>query len=375
MTESQVKRHFPHEVEQQPDAISSTGREVAKALQDPTLRDMFQAIDRVVWVGSGDCYFVGAAISAFFESQAGVPTTWMEAYDFVHETPAIDEKSLVISFSSSGTSVYAVEALNVSRKVGARTISVANRADSRLESVAEFSLLTKAGDSYTFPTKTTTCALLLAMLLSIEVGKCRKWGAKSQYPDVEKIAESVEKAIECTKEIAPELATGIKESRRVLCVGNGMERSAALIGAAKLIETSHVPTTSCNCEEFLHLHGFGTTPQDVVMVFDDGNLRTQRAIEYAVEQGCFTIVLCAENSEKFPDEAHTVCLPRVCNTVLRLFDYIVSSHVVAAAVSKAKGTNPDIPSGVNLEGVINLLYTDPVDGWNIKAAEGLKDEK
>ena len=371
MTET-IQRHFPNEVHQQPDAIRRTAEATIALLETAEFRQLLDGVQRVVWTGSGDCYFIGSAIASFFEEFAGLPASWIEAYDFVQNTPAIDERSLVIGFSSSGKSVYTVEAITKARRIGARTLAVANKADSRLQEAASASILTHAGDSFTFPTKTSTSALLVGLMLAQHMRTPGGLEAPIMV-DAESIARAMADALGRGDEIAAAYAPGIAAARRTLVVGSGLGRTAAMLGAAKLVETSHVATTACNCEEFLHLQGFGTTAEDAVVVVHDGNRRSELAIEYAVSQGCHTVVV-DHGEANLPEATHVFKLPGSGSDIVDMFASIAALHVLALAVSQEKGTNPDIPAGVDLGYVIGLLYTDPVDGWNDSAAQGLRSE-
>ncbi|MGC4153053.1 MAG: SIS domain-containing protein [Propionicimonas sp.] len=370
MNPNSINRHFPAELQQQPEVIERTAAELEQALP-AGLADVLGTASRIIWTGSGDCYFVGHAICAFFESFAGIPAIAVEAYDFVNATPMLDEHTLVIGFSSSGKSVYAVEAVELARSLGARTLAVSNTVGNRLAEVAEFAISTPAGDSYTFPTKTTTAALVVALVLARLAGAERGWGGDARPPAVSAIAGAVKAAIAAAVERAPSLAGQVNAARRVVVVGSGLGRTAALIGSAKLIETCEIAASSNNCEEFLHLYGFGIREVDAVIVIDDGNLRSRLAADYAIQQGAHTIVVASEAVPEIPSAAHVLPIGPQLDEVTRLFSSIVALHALAAAVSDNRGTNPDIPAGVDLEYVIGLLYTDPVDGWNQEAAKGL----
>lgn len=361
-------RHFPHELAEQPEALERTDAHLATALAGP-VGECLRGVTRVIWVGSGDCYFVGSAIASLMERIAGVPAGWVEAYDFVRATPAIDAGTLVVGFSSSGKSVYTVEAVELARAAGARTIAVTNTEGSRLEEAAEHAVSTQAGRSFSFPTKTTTAALLTGLRMAELLARHRGRPVDG-VPGTDRIVAAVRAALGVAA-ATPSVAGGISAARRVVVVGSGLARTAALIGAAKLIETCEIAASANNCEEFLHLVGFSVREVDAVIVIDDGVLRSRLAAQYAVEQGACTVIVTAT-----PDAAELPAGARVLRSageddITALFADIVVLHQLAADVSANRGTNPDIPSGVDLDYVIGLLYTDPVDGWNTEAARGL----
>jgi glucosamine--fructose-6-phosphate aminotransferase (isomerizing) len=367
MTTSTI-RHFPVEVLEQPEALERTDVYLREALGDD-FRGLLTGIDRVIWTGSGDCYFVGVAVAAFFEGFAGVPTTAIEAYDFVTATPALTSKTLVIGFSSSGKSVYTVEAIELARGRGARTLAITNTSASRLAEVAASALVTQAGRSFSFPSKTTTTAIVVALRLAELTAELR--GKHVSAHRIDDIVEATASALASAAQAAPAIAGRISAARRVVVIGSGIGRTAALIGAAKLIETSGIAASANNSEEFLHLVGFGIQEVDAVVVIDDGNLRSRLAARYAVQQGAFTVVITTDpESDELPSEAHLI-QSSGGHQISRLFADVAALHGLAVAVSANRGTNPDIPYGVDLEYVIELLYTDPVDGWNAESAKGL----
>lgn len=372
MTSKTIVRHFPTELREQPEALLRTAAYLEGAVGEE-LRKTLGSVSRLVWTGSGDCYFVGAAICSFFETYAQIPAVAVEAYDFVQATPAVDEDTLVVGFSSSGKSVYTVAALTLARSRGARTLAISNIADSPLAGAAEFALQSQAGRSFTFPTKTTTSALLIALELARIAGDVRGTDAATSDVSASDIAATVARALELSTEGALSVAGRLNGARRVVVVGSGLSRTAAMIGAAKLIETSDVVASANNCEEYLHLVGFGVREVDVVVVVDDGNLRSRLAAEYAVQQGATTVVVTPFGPDSVPEGAHEVRFADSGDPVGRLFAGIAALHVLAAEVSANRGTNPDIPADVDLDYVIGLLYTEPVDGWNVKAAQGVRD--
>jgi|GEM_PF-820813 len=372
MTSKTIVRHFPTELREQPDALRRTAAYLESAVGD-ALREALVGATRVVWTGSGDCYFVGAAVCSFFEAYAHIPAVAIEAYDFVQATPAVDDRTLVIGFSSSGKSVYTVEAVTLARSRGARTLAIANVDGSPLAQAAELSLQTQAGRSFTFPTKTTTSALLIALELARVAGVLRGHDRTASIMSAADIASTVAEALELATDGARSVAGRLNGARRVVVVGSGLSRTAAMIGAAKLIETSDVVASANNCEEYLHLVGFGVREVDAVVVVDDGNLRSRLAAEYAVQQGATTAVVTPFGADAVPVGAHEVRFADSTDPVGRLFAATAALHVLAAEVSANRGTNPDIPSDVDLDYVIGLLYTEPVDGWNEKAARGVQD--
>jgi glucosamine 6-phosphate synthetase-like amidotransferase/phosphosugar isomerase protein len=161
----------------------------------------------------------------------------------------------------------------------------------------------------------------------------------------------------------------IAKSRHVLYVGSGLNRSGAMIGAAKIVETSRKHVTFSNAEEYLHLFGFAVRENDSVVLLanDRNNDREKLVADYALKQGADVIVVGSEAVVKaFPEE---VLRLQNMSEGLSIWSQYISTiaclHLLASRVSDMSGKNPDIPDHVDVKYVIDLLYTGPVAGWQV----------
>lgn len=363
--------HFPRELREVPAGLRRVVQEQRPAVR-AAAAELARA-NRLIWVGSGDCYFVGHALVAAFESLAHLPAAALEALDAVSAPPRLTADTAVVGFSSSGKSVYAVEALKSAARAGAATVAVVNEEESALAEAADIVLGTRAGRSFTFPTKTTSTALALGVGLAAELGRQRSVLTDAQVDEIwTQIGVDAPDAIEAaqpdTSAEAAAAASVLDQARRIVVVGSGTARTTAMIGAAKFIEASGSAASAHNAEEYLHLVGFGTRPKDAVVLIDDGLERTRLVAQYTTKHDVPTVIVTDAGPTVVESGAHYVHVPSGLGSWARLLADVSVMHALGSAVAEHRGTDPDNRDEVDLAYVINLLYTGAVDGWKGGAA-------
>ena len=134
--------YFPNEMMEQADAIENCMKELTGRLNE--LAKLGKDVERVYIVGSGDCYFIGFAAAHAFRKYAGVEAFGYEAYDFYLLQPKVDEKTMVVLFSSSGKSLYVLKSLEYVSSCNGIAVGVTNHADSPLGKDCTAPLVTAA---------------------------------------------------------------------------------------------------------------------------------------------------------------------------------------------------------------------------------------
>jgi glucosamine 6-phosphate synthetase-like amidotransferase/phosphosugar isomerase protein len=363
---------FPNEIREQAVAIRNTAAHSEKVIKE--IVGDFPDPDQILLLGSGDCYFVGFAAAEGFEKLAGINAKNHEAYDFYVSTPPVHNNSIAIGFSSSGKSIYTIQSLKIASKFGATPVSITNHSDSPLAEASEYQLLTDAGVSYSFPTKTSTSALVNYFLLAVEYGFQGKKITDREYHELrkdisEKLPDVIQLLVEQDDVVFQKPADMIARSRHVLYVGSGLNRSCAMVGAAKIVETSRKHATFSNAEEYLHLFGFAVREHDsvVLVAHDRSNDREKLVVDYALKQKAHVIVIGSEAVQKdFPEEVFWLQnSSESLSTWSQLLASMVCLHLLASQTSNLNGKNPDIPDQVDVKHVIDLLYTGPVAGWQV----------
>ncbi len=133
--EAAKKNGFPHymlkEIHEQPEALRNT---ILPRLRDglPDFEedgipdDLFRNCDKVAIVACGTAMYAGMVGKALMEPLLKIPVSVNIASEYRYESPLIDEHTLVIVISQSGETIDTLAALRLSRKYGAKVLSIVN---------------------------------------------------------------------------------------------------------------------------------------------------------------------------------------------------------------------------------------------------------
>lgn len=363
--------YFPQEVMEQAEVVKNCVTDLKKDCED--LAKKYADIKRVYIVGSGDCYFISLAAAEAFRKLAKVEAYGYEAYDYYLEKPETDEQTMVILFSSSGKSLYVLKSLEYVKECKGIALGVTNHGDSPLGRDSSEVLITDSvGVSRTFPTKTTTSALALMYQLSYCLAEQKGTVDQKTYSCFSdelktSVPEMIERIYREELKVLHECAGRFLEARCYTYVGSGPARSTAMVGAAKIVETSRGHVTFCNAEEYMHLHGFSVKSPDAVVIIGNNisNHRETQVAEYAADQ-CAR-VLAVGDVPCIPSQ-NCVCVAPFLKELSEWGSSLCAMVVLqlfACELSRLSFKDPDAPHDVNLKKVIDLLYTGPVAGWNV----------
>lgn len=262
----------------QPEAIRATWARNHDTLPVVAGRIAAKSIDRVFLVGAGDSLAVMIAARRTLELMLGVPCEPVQALEFAYyQQHLVTSDSLVVALSSSGETTRTVEALLVAQHAGALTLALTNTVGSTLDVESENTLLL-AATRVGWPTQSSTTALSLLLLLATEIGILR--GA----PDAESLRAELETLPEIVGSVLADLDDQVAEIARVeasrsmyLFSAGGPTWAAAIIGAAKVKETSPDHAVEIQVEEFHHYNS--QKPGEPMFLFAPTGPSVSRAVD------------------------------------------------------------------------------------------------
>jgi glucosamine 6-phosphate synthetase-like amidotransferase/phosphosugar isomerase protein len=171
---------------------------------------------------------------------------------------------LAVAVSQSGATEEIVDTLEWARRSGARTVAVTNVAGSPLTEVADVDLVTQAGQELAVPaTKTYTCQLAAMAVLALALSKDRnrtgpldvdRARARALVAGVEAL-ERIPDAVAAMLEVAPAaeaLAGRLTYADTLVVSGRGYAYSTALELALKLKETCYVTAVGLSYADLVH---------------------------------------------------------------------------------------------------------------------------
>jgi glucosamine 6-phosphate synthetase-like amidotransferase/phosphosugar isomerase protein len=282
---------------------------------------------------------------------------------------------LAVAISQSGATEEIVATLTWARTCGARTVAITNVPGSPLAGAADLTLLTQAGPEQAVPaTKTYTTQLAAVAVLATALGRGRGGGAGTEGrgaragedgpargrddmdAEVEALArvpEAVGRMLELTPAVE-RLAERLVGVETLVVSGRGFAYSTALEVALKLKETCYLTAVGLSYADLVHgpiaIVDAGT-PALLVAAADGPMLPDMTALAHRIAEtgadvygigGDPAFAAACQATLPGPSLPAGPSLPEY----LAPFALIVPGQLLAEALARAKGIDPDAPRGL-----------------------------
>lgn len=369
MTEQ--KFHFIKEIHEQPEVIEKTLKHT-----DPMLKELAEKfskqINRILLVGCGDPYMVGIAAAYAFEIWAKLPAYAIEAAEFSMYRKLADENTLIILITSSGKTVKVIDAARIAEQLGAPTIALTNLVPSPITDETELVIQTQAGWSDSFPTKQTSTAMAVLFALALHWAKQKNTMPANEIEQLrhelyDEVPGLVREALNLENSMQA-LAQQWIQSPIYTFIGSGTNFVTAMLGAAKMKETSQSRSEYSNLEEYAHLHCLSLKEDDTVfLITEPGSMgeRNRLVCEHIKANGGRVAVIGPAREKQLWDrldgkyyevpDHHVLFGPLVSWIPLQLFAYHTSVE---------KNRNPDRPPQHGpMDYLQKIIYTSMLEGW------------
>ena len=168
------------EIFDQPEAVAETigdrvrhGRLELEGLGMPD--EELKHLARVVILSAGTSYHAGVAGRYAIEEWGRVPVEHDIASEWIYRNPVIDENTLVLGISQSGETRDTIQAMQLARTMGARTVAITNMMGSQITREVDSVLYTRAGlEVSVAASKTFTAQLSLLFLIALKLAQVRE---------------------------------------------------------------------------------------------------------------------------------------------------------------------------------------------------------
>jgi len=364
--------HFIKEIRQQPQAIRESLAHAEPILQT-LVQQQAQQVKRIIFVGCGDPYMLGLAATYAFEQWANLPAESIEAAEFaMYRHNLVDPQTLVVLISSSGKTVKVIDAARLSAQRGAPTVALTNLTPSPITAETGQVIQTQAGWSDSFPTKQTTTALALLYALALHWAEATaSLSADNLLALRQELYRDLPNAVQAALNLEPQmqkLAQTHAGAPIYSFIGSGPNWATALLGAAKMKETSQSRAEATNLEEYAHLHSLSLTEGDPVFIITAPGPIGQRnrlVCQHIKNNGGRLVVVGPATEKAQWDELavdycpvgdHSEIFgPLVAWIPLQLFAYHVALN---------KQRNPDRPPERGpMDHLQKIIYTSMLEGW------------
>jgi glucosamine 6-phosphate synthetase-like amidotransferase/phosphosugar isomerase protein len=275
---------------------------------------------------------------------------------------------LAVAVSQSGATEEIVTTLEWARHCGARTVAVTNAAGSPLTEVADLALITRAGDELAVPatkTYTTQLAAMAVLALSLQnaagaasrggVGTARSGGGAASRGGAGVGVEAlrgVPAAVAAMLGVAAE-AEGLAERLvgvdTLVVSGRGYAYSTALEVALKLKETCYLTAVGLSYADLVHgpiAIVDDDTPALLVAAADGPILPEMTGLAHRIA-GAGADVYGIGGDHEFAAACRSALPGTSLPEHLAPFALIVPGQLLAEALARAKGLDPDAPRGLD----------------------------
>lgn len=263
--EAAEKGGYPHfmlkEINDQPTAIKTT---ITPRINEgmPDLSECGMTLEKlsgyrnIFVVACGTAMHAGLVGKYVIEQLARVPVTVDVASEFRYRNPILSDKDLVIVVSQSGETADTLEALRLSKNVGADTLAIVNVKGSSIAREADMVLYTHAGPEISVAsTKAYIVQIAVFYLIAFELAFAKGAISEEECRRLTGVLQSVPNLINVVLQQAEQckyIASKLINAGNLLYIGRGLDYALSMEGSLKLKEISYIHSESYAAGELKH---------------------------------------------------------------------------------------------------------------------------
>ena len=263
----------------------SRSEELTHSLVEEYLRKEYR---RIVIIACGSSYNGSLCSQRFLQKITGKETRVLPPFSFVHFDCDVNEDDFIVVVSQSGRSTNAIEALNLLKEKGLRTIGITSDINSDFKDICDLTIDWGVGvETVGYVTKGVVTLAEFFMLFGIEAQLAK--GAISEA-EAQNYKNEILKAMDAHEELQESAQKYITAHEKELyniqepyAVSAGSNLATATEAALKISETVRIHATAYECEEFLHGPVYPMTPRYSLLAYNTANENANRRIEAIYE--------------------------------------------------------------------------------------------
>lgn len=349
-------KHFMlKEIHEQPEAVKKT---IAPRIYEgmPTLEEcgmteeQLRKYKNIFVVACGTAMHAGLVGKYVIEKIGRIPVTVDVASEFRYRDPIVSADDLVILVSQSGETADTLEALRLSKRLGADTLAIVNAKGSSIAREADMVLYTHAGPEISVAsTKAYMVQLAVFYLIAFELSYARGAISEEECRKYIKLLENVPNEIKAMLE-NPEksqyVASKLIASENLLYIGRGLDYALSMEGSLKLKEISYIHSESYAAGELKHgTISLVTEGMPVIAVATQDEIydKTVSNVKEVKARGAYTIMITKENHIPASDVSDfTITVPDTDGLLMPMIA-IIPLQLIAYYTADLKGNDVDKP--------------------------------
>ena len=344
------------EIFEQPEAVAETigdrvrhGRLELEGLGMPD--EELKHLGRMVILSAGTSYHAGVAARYAIEEWGRVPVEHDIASEWIYRNPVIDENTLVLGISQSGETRDTIQAMQLARQMGARTVAITNMMGSQITREVDSVLYTRAGlEVSVAASKTFTAQLSLLFLIALKLAQVRETLPADEFKfildEVYELPAKLEQFLQGDHPI-DEIARRHYDKPFFLYLGRNIGLPVALEGALKLKEISYIPTEAYSAGEMKHGPIALLDESTPVVVVATQHKRVYDKIVSNIQEvrarGAHVIAIASDGNEDIQHHADDVIYVPHTPAFLQAVLAVVPLQLLAYRIARLRGLNVDQP--------------------------------
>lgn len=343
------------EITEQPTAIKTT---ITPRIVDgmPTLDECgltlekLKGYENIFVVACGTAMHAGIVGKYIIEKLARIPVTVDVASEFRYRNPILTERDLVILVSQSGETADTLEALRISKTLGADTLSIVNVKGSSIARESDMVIYTHAGPEISVAsTKAYMVQIAVFYLLAFELaysnGKISEEECKRLTKALTCIPDKIEAILE-TQSNCQYVASHLMNTESLLYIGRGLDYALSMEGSLKLKELSYIHSESYAAGELKHgTISLVTDKMPVIAVATQRELfdKTVSNVVEVKSRGAYVIFI-THNYINVPCDIadYTIGIPTTDDILMPMLA-VVPLQLIAYYTSVSRGNDVDKP--------------------------------
>jgi glucosamine--fructose-6-phosphate aminotransferase (isomerizing) len=312
--------------------------------------DDLRQLRRIVVVACGTAYHAGVVGRYVIEEWGRLPVEPDIASEWIYRRPVIGRDTLVIGISQSGETRDTIQAMQLARELGARTVAITNQVGSQITREVDSVLFTRTGlEVGVAASKTFSAQVGLMYLIGLELARTRQTLPPDEIEfildEVYRLPTKMRRFLDGDHPI-DEIAQRFYQEPFFLFLGRHIGLPIALEGALKLKEISYIPTEAYSAGEMKHgpiaLLGDGTPVVCVatnIHVYDKivSNIQESRA------RGAHVIAIATDGNEDIQHHANDVIYVPKSPAFLQAVLATLPLQLLAYRIARLRGHNVDQP--------------------------------
>lgn len=335
------------EIHEQPEALENTLRGIVtkdhpiKFLNFSLSKEYLKSLSNIYIVACGTAMHAGLTGKYAIEKICRIPVHVVVASEFRYQNPIINQNTLCIFISQSGETADTIAALKLTKKYGAKTITITNVFESSITREADHTIYTYAGPEIAVAsTKAYISQVSMLVTLAIYMSEILDNKSESLKEELLNLPILMRKLLE-NEAYYKDIAKMMAKETDLFYIGRGNDYNIALEGSLKLKEITYIHSEAYQAGELKHgpiaLIENGTF---VIGIITDNTIsgKTLSNLEEVKSRGANIILITNQEI----DYKNIITIPKTDPTISPILA-IIPLQFIAYFIAKEKGLDVDKP--------------------------------